>query len=226
MSYELQFFSKRIAAFVLSTEQSVRIQPREQEEVAAYLGANATWFNTASLIGFGGCGAVKTTEGTVQVTFRVSYESIKHTLLSISFLLGQLNGYQDRRKNLLTIENGCGQRHPLFGSVSAEFRQKLKYVSEENQRTIVRNMRKVFVTAAPTTLRQYAPDCSVSIDAEKERFLLRCFGDACDMGIYPDSGATPGTCASLSCHNLDSAFQQATLLAGLASLASCVRNAE
>jgi hypothetical protein len=225
MAYTLQFLSKRLPIFVLTTEQSIRIQPREQGEVANYLGKNATWFNTTNLIGFGGCGAVKTKGGAVHVTFVLSLESIKHTLLSISFLLEELNGYQDRQKDFLTIENSCGRRHPVFGSVSAEFRQKLKYISKGDQQMITRSMQRVFVAVTPATLRQYASDCCVLIDAEKERFLLRCFGDACDMGIYPDSGATPGMHASFSCHNLDSPFQQATLLAGLVTLGEIVKRA-
>lgn len=55
-------------------------------------------------------------------------------------------------------------------------------------------------------------------------FLLVCFGNACDMGIYPDSVRHDDKLANLSCHNLDHSAQQLTLLAGLSKMCQLARD--
>jgi hypothetical protein len=55
-------------------------------------------------------------------------------------------------------------------------------------------------------------------------FSLNCFGNACDLSVYPDQvheGDDGPT--EFSCHNLDSADQQLTLLAGLAKIYELAR---
>jgi hypothetical protein len=56
------------------------------------------------------------------------------------------------------------------------------------------------------------------------RFSLNCPGNACDLAIYPDQvyGGID-TSVRFSCHNLDEAHQQLTLLAGLAKLCELAR---
>jgi hypothetical protein len=60
------------------------------------------------------------------------------------------------------------------------------------------------------------------------RFILRCPGNACDIAIYPDNvydaSGVHGT--DFSCHNLDTALQQITLLAGLVTLVQTVEKEE
>ncbi len=54
-----------------------------------------------------------------------------------------------------------------------------------------------------------------------------CPGDACDVSIYPDQiyGDALGTkSVRFACHNLDSAAQQITLIAGIAKLCELARN--
>ena len=55
-------------------------------------------------------------------------------------------------------------------------------------------------------------------------FSLVCFGDACDLSIYPDE-TQHGVHESVQfgCHNLDSSEQQLTLVAGLAKLCELAR---
>jgi hypothetical protein len=50
------------------------------------------------------------------------------------------------------------------------------------------------------------------------RFMLACPGNACDVAIYPDMVYGEDHGADISCHNLDSALQQVTLLCGIAKL--------
>jgi hypothetical protein len=55
-------------------------------------------------------------------------------------------------------------------------------------------------------------------------FTLNCAGDACDLSVYPDKWLEEG-CerVEMGCHNLDTAVQQLTLLAGLAKLLELAR---
>jgi hypothetical protein len=56
-------------------------------------------------------------------------------------------------------------------------------------------------------------------------FYLECFGNACDLSVYPENRIEPGCeVVTLSCHNLDSAGQQLTLMAGLAKICEMARN--
>lgn len=57
-------------------------------------------------------------------------------------------------------------------------------------------------------------------------FSMNCYGDACDLGIYPDQIYESGSLresVDLGCHNLDNADQQLTLLAGLAKICQLAR---
>jgi hypothetical protein len=67
--------------------------------------------------------------------------------------------------------------------------------------------------------KQWATDASARI-SEDGRFILSCFGNACDVAIYPDLdfGAEEGYTVRFDCHNLDTAEQQITLLTGIAAL--------
>lgn len=55
-------------------------------------------------------------------------------------------------------------------------------------------------------------------------FSLNCFGNACDLSVYPDSwlDREDGP-IELRCHNLDNSDQQLTLLAGLAKICQLAR---
>lgn len=56
-------------------------------------------------------------------------------------------------------------------------------------------------------------------------FAMNCFGDACDLNVYPDQFLAEGCeMVDLGCHNLDTSDQQLTLLAGLAKLAELARS--
>jgi|GEM_PF-1068298 len=84
---------------------------------------------------------------------------------------------------------------------------------------IVQVMQRVWRITAPPSVKQYKRDCYAGITHEG-RFSFRCFGDACDVSMYPDQmlSADWRVPAAFACHNLDSAHQQLTLIAGLAAL--------
>ncbi len=55
-------------------------------------------------------------------------------------------------------------------------------------------------------------------------FSLTCFGNACDLSVYPDQQLDEGCeFAELACHNLDSPEQQLILLAGFAKICELSR---
>jgi len=91
---------------------------------------------------------------------------------------------------------------------------------------IIAIMRAVWVVMAPEEQRDYVSDCHFSI--HEGRFSFHCFGNACDMSLYPDQVAD-GTdvgdhiFVSFGCHNVDWPWQQLTLLAGFAVLLETVR---
>ncbi len=226
MAYEIMFLEKK-PAFVLTTREKIwentTVQASMQVEIDTYLGNHTKWEFGATRIGFGGCGIIKTKGELVRLTFLLSQESLRHMLLTISFLLDKLSLFQDRNARLLTVENLCREEyHPLSGHVSAGFRRRLKSITTKDKKLIVKNMRRAFVSVVPQKIVRYSSDCFVSIDGVGERFILGCFGD-CDIAIYGDQYAEPGNGIDFSSHNLDAAYQQATLLAGLATLYDCIK---
>lgn len=60
---------------------------------------------------------------------------------------------------------------------------------------------------------------------ETGAFTLNCYGDACDLSVYPDQVHPEGAYewTALGCHNLDNADQQLILLAGLAKILQLAR---
>lgn len=71
--------------------------------------------------------------------------------------------------------------------------------------------------------KRYADEIRGRISHEG-RFLMTCFGNACDISIYPDQWIHDD-CEHVrfACHNLDNPDQQLTLLAGLAKLCELAR---
>ena len=92
---------------------------------------------------------------------------------------------------------------------------------EHAKEKILRNMRRTWRTVSRPEWRQFAQECSLRLD--DVHFLFGCFGNACDAGVYPDGIRASGILADIDCHNLDTAEQQLTLLAGFASLCDLVR---
>lgn len=82
-----------------------------------------------------------------------------------------------------------------------------------------------WAAVAKEELCEWVDACSGRI-APDGRFILNCFGNACDLAIYPDEYREGDEFCRFDCHNLDSAAQQVTLLAGLAKMCELAREAE
>lgn len=229
MAYELLFEEIR-PAFELVVNQQIwkglKIQVREQKEIDEYFEQKLRWRSMPSRIGFGGCGKVRMEGETVRVTLPLSRRSSRPVLLTLSFLLRHLYLPHGHKEYLLLVEMACApKRHSIWGYVSGEFRSKLKLITDDDRETIVRKMRRAYTSVARKGHARFADKCLVWVSGEEERFTLGCFGDACDVSIYPDHCYGTGTSSEFSCHNLDFPFQQATLLAGLAALYECAKKA-
>lgn len=90
---------------------------------------------------------------------------------------------------------------------------------------VIRAMQATWHNIATGELKQYASSREVyGWIRENGSFSLNCFGDACDIGIYPDQWLDEGCeLVEFGCHNLDTAYQQLTLLAGVAKLCQLAR---
>jgi hypothetical protein len=87
---------------------------------------------------------------------------------------------------------------------------------------VVQAMRQTWASVSPRSAG-LATECRGLISREGT-FFLTCLGNACSVGVAPHGTTDTDESAWLSSHNLDSAWQQLTLLAGLAMLCEWVRN--
>jgi hypothetical protein len=91
-------------------------------------------------------------------------------------------------------------------------------------KSVLTAMRAAWVAVEMNELKKYSSDCR-GYFRENGCFSLICFGNACDLSIYPDQMYDCGDGAiEFGCHNLDSASQQLTLLAGLAKILELAEN--
>lgn len=90
---------------------------------------------------------------------------------------------------------------------------------------VIAAMRETWQSITSDTWRPYEDECRGRI-ATDGAFILECFGDACDLGVYPSEMWRKEPFHRISCHNLDTAEQQLTLLAGLAMLCQLARGEE
>ncbi|HEX5774346.1 MAG TPA: hypothetical protein VFY28_00070 [Candidatus Paceibacterota bacterium] len=200
--------------------------------------------------GFGRCAYLIRSEGQIEYRFLLMRGTAPNLARTLDLVLGVANalvaksetdnrasGRQPNREQVLTVL--CGyvsardlHRYPINGWVSPSFRRWLSQLaarSEEKPCPLMLTkpmpepvrfaMQQAWEAIAKGELLQLGSDASARI-AEDGRFILACFGNACDVAIYPelDFGSEEGFNTMFDCHNLDMAEQQVTLLTGLAVL--------
>lgn len=192
--------------------------------------------------GYGDCGFV--TENAEKVSFHIelSEQTLQDATLTIHLLTQALlvdypsassNRYQD-----VDIETCCSlseHGHSVGGYMSGQVREWIRRQWDASPHDgfmgwaaahprIISAMRQTWVAVTPHKMHRWAGECSGYI-TEDGRFILNCFGNACDIAIYPDNihAGLEYESARFSCHNLDTAAQQVTLLAGLAVLCELSR---
>lgn len=202
-------------------------------------------FGNFEFFGFDKCGSVSVEEGQIRLHINLA-RGAKGYLLRCATLtthlltqvlsapfeekIMQLNRLQEL--DLLTLCEHDMHGHSISGYVSGDVVLWLRvqgklvpkgedYASVHEE--IIAAMREAWVAVSLAGERKWAEHCRGMITAEG-RFMLTCFGNACDVAIYPDTLAESSPhSVRFSCHNLDTATQQVTLLAGLAKLCELAR---
>lgn len=200
--------------------------------------------------GYGACALVKTDENGVHIVFELnSHERTEQIALTIHVLLSVLNSFPyntanpSNREQGVTLHTRCehvssGYGHAMGGQLHKEmmfwlqaYAKRCKvHTAWEMERIrlppgVLSAMRETWKCVSDSENRRWAKDCGGFL-APDGRFALICFGNATDLSIYPDSYRQEQIAihgAEFSCHNLDSAEQQLTLLAGFAALTNFIR---
>lgn len=190
--------------------------PENNPGIERYLGKQSRWHHAESgKLGYGGCAVIEKTTDSVEVVMTLRARNVRDSMLTLSFVLGDLSRCARARAksgaDLCELNVGCNFEHQtIFGYASDEFKKGVALLEQSDLDKVSGNMHATWKAVAPRNLKRCADQCYARV--RDGRFELGCFGDACDLSVYPDSDPM------FSCHNLDTPFQQATLLAGLASI--------
>lgn len=193
--------------------------------------------------GYGSCGFVVTGGGRAHFGIELSRDKVYCCALSMKLLTMALAVPMDERlSNQLQqadLSLRCdrfeskGYGHGVSGYVSTRITQWLLRQTGDDTAVpvpaeIVSAMRSTWSAVAPFGSERWARECRGSIQRDG-RFILDCFGDACDLALYPESvfgDIRDEPFVEIGCHNLDTAEQQLTLLAGFAKLCEIARRDE
>lgn len=147
------------------------------------------------------------------------------------------NRQQDATLMVSCIRNRpAGYGHATGGWLSTNVHQWLKdYAKQEMQSlglthgapmhpAVIKAMQEAWRAVSPPDTWKYGKKDIWGGVRDSGAFTLSCFGDACDLSVYPDTWLDEG-CESieLGCHNLDHSTQQLTLLSGLAKICQLTR---
>jgi hypothetical protein len=190
-----------------------------------YLGGKMPFEMLEERFGFAGCAYIKHVGGDAEIRFPMKYEYAWHLCATISAVLrlamhGHVQEELPEQTVVLYARTELEMHgHSIWGEVSPQMCRWIKAQHRRLDDSVVRAMRSVWREVCQHGLEEYERDCRARLEKDG-RFMFECFGDACDVGIYPDHGADDlenrGT--RFSCHNLDNQAQQLTLIAGLASM--------
>lgn len=192
--------------------------------------------------GYGKCGRVKVSDDRVDFCIELKKSSLFDVALTINVLTHSLNfgftgeSVPTNQYQQLELETVCAQSavygHAVGGNASPPLLRWLKAKGASSgdmfghtsmPKSVVTAMRQAWYAISADRQRRWASECHGAITKDG-RFTLECFGNACDVAIYPDGyyGNTDHD-TRFSCHNLDTAVQQITLIAGLAKLCELAR---
>lgn len=198
--------------------------------------------------GFGRCGYFTIDADKVRFHFQLRpHPWTRYCSLTIFFLVKALSGpfeaisRSNRKQSTILITlaewRSSGYGHAVGGWVSMEVINWLRNYAKDKVKKLG------IITAAPmpeeVTKAQQATCVAIYLKEDRFRaeagynsgwvretgaFTLNCFGDACDLSVYPDQWlGDERDMVELNCHNLDSADQQLVLLAGFATLCQLAR---
>ena len=164
----------------------------------------------------------------------VNYDLLNDLALSLNALLACLNFPPEKdvdsdQKQLFTITScyGVGSHsHSVGGYASPVFRTLLLKASQSKQVAMkltasVEDAMKQAYKLMHGCIEKYNRQCFRCL-LDDGHVNLSCPGNACEIHTVRDWVTVDGYGVEITCHNLDSAVQQVTLLSGLARLASCL----
>lgn len=215
---------------------------------AAYLpGTQWTAHDVQAGFGFGldarfgheQCGCLEDDDSGRSYRFPLVSTNTSSIVLTVSVLLMLLNDAVDEhgpslssnRPQLMAFSTRCasesdapmGWGHMISGKAYPPMRRwlsdRVRLGGSDPLSAVRKAMREAYTSLDPERGKLFVDMCDARLDPSG-RFLLECPGNACDVAIYPESDYGPDADGptAVSCHNLDSAPQQLTLLAGLAVL--------
>lgn len=217
-----------------------KVREASREQVGRYLsnvpGLTFTC-GAGKRFGYQGCASVTQYRGSCEIHFelydfssRCAVASLNHTLVALNMLFHDMDGiitdiHVPQFLELNTIfgntlhGHSAGEYiHPQFGTWLARKQECNKSLLRSK---VVNAMNEVWTTLTHEKLKKHASQAKL-IFMDDGRFVLTCFGDACDIGVYPDyvGNGTPlgAHIVKFGSHNLDNHFQQLTLIAGLAEM--------
>jgi len=197
--------------------------------------------------GYGSCGCLRTQSDKYYLYLPLSSHptSRRYTTLTIQVLTFALGlpftkeaARSDRQQEVI-LNTSCeagDYGHAVGGFLSESVIDWLKSYAKNNVQyrgiiestkmhpEVVAAMKTTWLAVSDHMTRRYASDCNHSFVSTSGAFTLNCFGNACDLSVYPDQFLGEGCEAvNIGCHNLDYADQQLTLLAGLAKICQLAR---
>jgi hypothetical protein len=206
----------------------------ERESVTFIWGAAVPPPVTSGPFGIDGCAQAHVQELDTVLHLPLSPKLVREAAMTLHLLLRAIDmavvsqierETASNRRQLLTLQTICARgwpyRHGVFGYVYPPLRRWLYSrggTSIPEAESAIRDTWASLSKASKRDLRLLEHDFGAVISPDG-RFLLTCPPPACDIAMYPD--ATPNsldTWSEFSCHNLDSAVQQLSLLAGLATM--------
>jgi hypothetical protein len=196
--------------------------------------------------GYGDCGyvTIQNEDAWLHIPLRSGNQTLEATY-TIHFLSDALlapfeeerESNRDQQVFLETTADryrAAGWGHMLGGHVGPSFVMWLKRYGENNKDgptaplppAVLNAMHVTWNSVAGDTLKKYHDEIRGEITPHG-RFWMKCFGNACDIAIYPEEHIDE-SCeyVRFACHNLDWPSQQLTLLAGLAKLCELARQEE
>lgn len=222
--------------------------------VKAYLGQDEPFYSVlpdlfgTTEFGFGKCGFVTISGEEAYLRIELA-QDVARRALTLKLLMQALvvpfegNTRPKNRVQQADIHTNCnpsggtrGYEHATGGYVSESIREWLKKQAEQHKANwaghtplpepVVQAMQQAWSAMASDEWRRWTKDCGGMV-ADDGRFSLVCFGNACDLAIYPDQlSMSGGESVRFGCHNLDHAIQQLTLVSGLAKLCELARESE
>lgn len=225
MAYDLFFLPAIPALGVrMPTPQWVESpmpNPLHHKDIVQFLGVNSRWYNgKVGRIGYGRCVQAFLGGPQAEIRFPLNRRQLRKSLLTLTFLLNDRKGWDEGTSASVCemyLDVGCDlQNQYVSGEVSIGFKRRLELLSDAKLQEVALHMRRAYKAVAPRECRILGESCYAGVHDG-------CFelgfadGSSCDASMYPDTNPAFG------CHNVDSVFQLAALLAGLFSLHEFVR---